>query len=310
MRKNQLLATAFGMALVAGPALAQQADMPMRNGAMPMPAPPQGSMSHDGMMGSPGGTMSGGAMSGGTMSGQDDMGRGAAMQLVDRASAALRRGRTAEANDLLEQSETRLLTRSTPSSMAGQPMRDPALDQLSAARSALQSHDRAGAMRQMDQAMASLRGDSATGAGGMGGAPSQGSGMGSGMGSGAGWDGPTMRDSGPAGGTMSRADSIIKVQSGGSSSGSGGLSGATPGSPGVGNQGSTPRTDRSTTGQPGQNSGTGSDAAGGRAMPGSSAGGVGAPAPGGSAPMTTGTGRSQSGGTVQSGTPSGSTPSR
>ena len=301
MRKNQLLATALGMALVAGPALAQQADMPMRNGAMPMPAPSQGSMSHDGMMGSPGGTMSGG-----TMSGQDDMGRGAAMQLVDRASAALRRGRTAEANDLLEQSETRLLTRSTPSSMAGQPMRDPALDQISAARSALQSRDRAGAMRQLDQAMASLRGDSATGAGGMGGAPAQGGGMGSG----AGWDGPTMRDSGPAGRTMSRADSIIKVQSGGSSSGSGGLSGATPGSPGVGNQGSTPRTNMGTTGQPGQNSGTGSDAAGGRAMPGSSAGGVGAPAPGGSAPMTTGTGRSQSGGTVRSGTPSGSTPSR
>jgi hypothetical protein len=290
MRKNQLLATALGVALIAGPALAQQAGMPMQNDAMPMPAPYQPGMGQSGAAG------------GGMMSGQaDDMGRSAATRMVEQASAALSRGRTAEANNLLEQAETRLLTRSTPATMAGQPMRDPALDRLSAARGALQSRDRAGAMREMDQAMASLRGDTATGAGGMGMPPAQGGG--------AGWgSGASMRDNGPAGRSMSRADAIIRVQAGGS--GSGGLSGSTPGSPGVGNQGSTPGAGMGTTTQPGGTSGTGSDAAGGRALPGSSAGGVGTPAPGTTAPQTTGTGRSQSGGTVRQGTQGGGTPSR
>ncbi|MFC7690221.1 hypothetical protein ACFQY5_12090 [Paeniroseomonas aquatica] len=45
MTKSKLLASTLGLALLAGPVLAQQADapmrrdMPMQNGAMPMPAP-------------------------------------------------------------------------------------------------------------------------------------------------------------------------------------------------------------------------------------------------------------------------------
>lgn len=309
MNKSKLLASTLGLALIAGPVLAQQADapmrrdMPMQNGAVPMPAPATtgpaaapttGHSMHEGH-------------GRGMRAGEDGMHRrhghmraerAAARAenrmdvggLVEQASAALRAGRTAQATDLLEQSETRLLTRSTPADRAGEPMRGPVLDRISAARGAIQARDRAGAMREMEQARAMLRADPNSGSGTMGSAATQGGGQGWGS-------GKTLRDSGPAGTSMSRADAIIRVQASGGS-GSGGLSGSTPGSPGAGNPGSTPSTGMGTTTQPPQ----------GSASPGARSGsaGVGAPPPGATAPQSSGTGTMGSGGAIRPGsTPSG-----
>jgi hypothetical protein len=171
MRNNTMLATALGLALIASPALAQNAGMPMQSS-------PQGGMGQPGgMMGSPMYAPQAGMMQG---TADDDMGRMAAARMLEDAQEALRLGRTAEARNLLEQSETRLLSRAVPPGASAAPMRDPALDRLSAARNALQSRDRTAAMREMDQAMARLRSgpgmDSATGAGTMGGSPAYGGG--------------------------------------------------------------------------------------------------------------------------------------
>ena len=313
MNKSKLLASTLGLALIAGPVLAQQADapmrrdMPMQNGAMPMPAPATtgpaaGSAAH---------MHEGHGHGRGMRAGEDGMHRrhghmraerAAARAenrmdvggLVEQASAALRAGRTAQATDLLEQSETRLLTRSTPADRAGEPMRGPVLDRISAARGAIQARDRAGAMREMEQARAMLRADPNSGSGTMGSAATQGGGQGGGQGWGS---GQTLRDSGPAGTSMSRADGIIRVQASGGS-GSGGLSGSTPGSPGAGNPGSTPSTGMGTTTQPPQ----------GSASPGTRSGpaGVGAPPPGATTPQSSGTGTMGSGGAIRPGsTPSG-----
>ena len=304
MTKSKLLASTLGLALLAGPVLAQQADapmrrdMPMQNGAMPMPAPATTGLGAERMpRGAPHHAM-GGAEDGRHRHGKMRAERAAARaenrmdagELVQQASTALRAGRTAQARDLIEQSETRLLTRSTPADQAGQPMQGPVLQRLAAARGAIQARDRAGALREMDQAMAGLRtmpSDARSGAAPMRDMPAQGGGAGSQM----------MRDSGPAGGSMSRADGIIRVQAGGS--GSGGVSGSTPGSPGVGNPGSTPSTGMGTTTQPPQ----------GSASPGSNMGsgssGVGAPPPGSGTPQQ-GSGRGGLGGTtIQPGSPPG-----
>ena len=327
MNKSKLLASTLGLALIAGPVLAQQADtpmrrdMPMQNGAMPMPAPA-----------TTGPTAAGNPMHGGhgrgMRAGEDGMHRrhghmraerAAARAenrmdvggLVEQASAALRAGRTAQATDLLEQSETRLLTRSAPADRAGEPMRGPVLDRISAARGAIQARDRAGAMREMEQARAMLRADPNSGSGTMGATPTQGGGQGGGQGGNAGWgNGQTMRDSGSAGTSMSRADAIIRVQAGGSS-GSGGLSGSTPGSPGAGNPGSTPSTGMGTMTQPPQGSASPGVPMGGR----TGSAGVGAPPPGATTPQGGGSGAMGSGGAIRPGsTPSGggtgSNPSR
>ncbi len=318
MMKSKLLASTLGLALIAGPALAQQADAPMRrdlpmqNGAMPMPAPattgPGAERSGAERMGA--GHMhrgmphhaEGAAEEGrhqhrhGKMRSERAAARAEnrmdAGELVQQASVALRAGRTAQARDLLEQSETRLLTRSTPADQAGQPMQGPVLDRLAAARAAIQARDRAGALREMDQALTGLRmarSDATSGAATMRDMPTQGGGPG--------WGSQTMRDGGSAGGSMSRADAIIRVQAGGS--GSGGVAGSTPGSPGVGNPGSTPSTGMGTTTQPPQGS-----ANPGRST-GSGAPGVGAPPPGSGTPQQ-GSGRGGLGGTtVQPGSPSG-----
>ena len=321
MNKSKLLASTLGLALIAGPVLAQQADtpmrrdMPMQNGAMPMPAP-----AATGPTGSPTGGPAAAprheghghghahrhgmrpAEDGGPRRSQMRAERAAARAenrmdvggLVEQAGAALRAGRTAQAIDLLEQGETRLLTRSAPADRAGQPMRGPVLDRITAARGAIQARDRVGAMREIEQARTMLRADPNSGSGTMDSAPTQGGGQGGGQGWGS---GQTLRDSGPAGTSMSRADHIIRVQASGGS-GSGGLSGSTPGSPGAGNPGSTPSTGMGTTTQPPQ----------GSASPGarSGAAGVGAPPPGATAPQSSGTGTMGSGGAIRPGsTPSG-----
>lgn len=345
MMKSKLLASTLGLALIAGPALAQQADAPMRrdlpmqNGAMPMPAPAttgptaapavgkpmheghsRGMRAHDTQargMGEEGMHRHHGKMraerAAARAENRTDVG-----ELVEQAGAALRAGRTAQATDLLEQGETRLLTRSAPADRADQPMRGPVLDRISAARGAIQARDRAGAMREIEQARTMLRAEPNSGAGTMSNAPAQGSGPGmgasgmgsSGMGS-SGMGGHTMRDSGPAGTSMSRADNIIRVQAGGGG-GSGGLSGSTPGSPGAGNPGSTPSTGMGTTTQPSQGSASPGVPTGSR----TGSPGVGAPPPGATAPQSGGgSGAVGSGGTIRPGsTPSGggtgSNPSR
>ncbi|MBL6458143.1 hypothetical protein JMJ55_22655 [Belnapia sp. T6] len=316
--KTKLLATALGLTLAAAPAFAQQSTMPMQSqgGAMGGSGMSSGTdmrdsgMHHDGMRGH----------RRAERRAERAENRMNAAELVQEASAALRRGRIAEANELIEQSETRLLTRSTPADRAEQPASGPVLQHLSAARNALRSRDRSGAQQELDQALSGLQAaNSRSGSNGMGMAPTQGSGMGgmrqdsmggrpmggSTLGSGPmgsprmGPGGQTMMDGGSAGSSMSRADGIIRVQAG-SSSGSGGLSGSSPGSPGVGNPGSLPGTGAAVNGGSG---------AGGRALPGSSAAGVGAPPPGGTSgtPQMSGTGRSSSGGAVSTGLPSSGT---
>jgi hypothetical protein len=159
---------------------------------------------------------------------------------ITQAQAATRRNRTGEAAELLERAETRLLTRVVPPARdADQPMRSPAVERLAAARAALQSRDRAGALREMDLALAALsampRDDMATGAD-TNMAPMEGGGA------------MLLQDGGMGARSMSRADAIIRVQ--GDDSGSGGLSGSSPGSPGVGSMGSTPGPTRGSPQQP------------------------------------------------------------
>jgi hypothetical protein len=175
---------------------------------------------------------------------------GDATAWVEQAQDALRRNRTGEATELLERAETRLLTRSTPSSMADQPMQGPAIQHISAARAAIGTRDRRGAARETEQALAALRGmpqDDMMSGTGAGMTPMQGGGM-------------TMRDGGMAGSSMSRADLIILAQAGGGggtgadSSGQGGVSSATPGSPAAGNLGSTPQNMQGRSEQPAQGS--------------------------------------------------------
>ena len=59
-------------------------------------------------------------------------------------------------------------------------MRGPVLDRISAARGAIQARDRAGAMREIEQARTMLRAEPNSGAGTMGNAPMQGGGPGMG----------------------------------------------------------------------------------------------------------------------------------
>jgi hypothetical protein len=150
MRRTQILGTALGAALFSlpalVPALAQDAyrpaapgfrqDLPLR-AATPSPA------------------MRPGATQG-------------PVGWLNEAEQATRRGQLAEASDLLERAETRMLTRATPAPMADQPMSGPVLEHSAAARAALAARDRNGALEQIDLAMQAASGgtmDSATGSG-------------------------------------------------------------------------------------------------------------------------------------------------
>ncbi len=74
-------------------------------------------------------------------------------EFLKQAQSAVRIGNLGVANELLERAATRMLSRSTVATEAGVPMRDPRLERISAARAALQSRDRAEALRQIDQAL-------------------------------------------------------------------------------------------------------------------------------------------------------------
>ena len=283
--KSTLLGTTLGLALLAVPALAQTGSAPMSppmapQGASPMAAPPMAEPGmhhhrHHGMH----------SERRAERRAMREENRGDAAGMVEAAREALRRGRTAEASNLLEQSETRLLTRSVPTDRAGQPMRSPALESLAAARSAIRSRDRAGADTQMQQAIAVLlrdRNGMASGADAaapmmpMGNQGMSGPGMsGQGMGS-QGMPGRAMQDGGTAGSSMSRADGILRVQAGGTNSPQDMRN----------RRDGTPMTTHGTTNH--------------------GAGGVGAAPPPGAArtPQVSGGGRSSSGGAVTMGTPS------
>jgi hypothetical protein len=164
MRRSQRLATlasgsALGAMLFAGPALAQpvlgQSEAALRQ------------MRHEQQLAaSPGLPAQRGAA---TEADRATAGPSDPRAWVAEAQRATRRNRTGEAAELLERAETRLLTRVVPpSGDADQPMRSPAVERLGAARAALHAHDRAGALREMDLALAALhatpRDDMATGA--------------------------------------------------------------------------------------------------------------------------------------------------
>lgn len=144
MQTLRLLYAALAAATLTAPALAQTAatpaPMPGRDGAItemqrPGPAVPQqnrAGASADAIAD---------AQSGST-------------EFLKQAQAAVRTGNLGVANELLERAATRMLSRSTLATEAGAPMRDPRLERIAAARAALQSRDRAEALRQIDQALA------------------------------------------------------------------------------------------------------------------------------------------------------------
>ncbi len=67
------------------------------------------------------------------------------------AENALGAGQTGRAQEALENAETRLLTRSTPMGMSGQPDQNPAVNNINSALQSLGSHDVQGAMRIVQQ---------------------------------------------------------------------------------------------------------------------------------------------------------------
>ncbi len=208
MRRTQLLGTALGAALLSLPATgwAQDYYRPEPVPPAPMPAAPPMRPT------APSAAMQPGATQG-------------PIGWLKEAEQAVRRNRLAEATDLLERAETRILTRAAPSPMADQPMSGPVLEHSAAARAALAARNRNGALEQIDLAMQAASGDamgSATGAGGTA-MPSQGGsgprqGMARSRSIGPGMDAPgrsgdasgsaTMRDQGVAGSSMARADHL------------------------------------------------------------------------------------------------------
>ena len=72
---------------------------------------------------------------------------------LKQAQDALRAGQFGEANEYLERATTRLLSRSTDPSRAGEPMQDNRLAHIVDARQALYRRDRREADRQIDMAI-------------------------------------------------------------------------------------------------------------------------------------------------------------
>ena len=75
---------------------------------------------------------------------------------LSEARDAIRRGQPRQANEFLERAATRLLSRSTEPSRAGEPMRDRTLGHIADAREALYNRDPRTAMRDIDQAIGTL----------------------------------------------------------------------------------------------------------------------------------------------------------
>jgi hypothetical protein len=69
------------------------------------------------------------------------------------AMTALRARRGGQANEFLERAESRLLTRSTPATRAGEPMQDGPVARIAAARAALQRNDGPATQREIEAAL-------------------------------------------------------------------------------------------------------------------------------------------------------------
>ena len=142
-RTHLLSTTVLGLALLAAPALAQR----------------QG----------PGGDTPSSAAQNRTSAEVDRLHKGngtngGPAELLRSAQEAMRRGQTAQANELLERAETRLLLRATGGDSARPGQGEPA-HHVAEARRALVGRDRAEAMRHTNLAIATVRDDSAAAAG-------------------------------------------------------------------------------------------------------------------------------------------------
>jgi hypothetical protein len=73
---------------------------------------------------------------------------------VQAARAAIAAGRLGEAQEAIERAESRALDRSVRPSRAGEPSRQPLVQQLAQARQALAAGDKVGAMLKLQQALA------------------------------------------------------------------------------------------------------------------------------------------------------------
>lgn len=145
MRKSTWLTAAFGTVLLATPVLAQMQQQyapPGRSDALNEmererrnAGPPSVPMQNrDGAV-------------------ADDVDARGVQEWLTQAKAAIGRGNLGQANEFLERAETRMLSRSTVPSRAGEPMASPLLGSISGAREALRNRDRQGAMRQIDVAL-------------------------------------------------------------------------------------------------------------------------------------------------------------
>jgi hypothetical protein len=167
---------------------------------------------------------------------------GGPAELLRFAQTAMRRGQTAEANELLERAETRLLLRDgVAAETAARPAQGEPAHHVSEARRALMNRDRAEAMRHTNLAIATVgddagaAADASTGAdaGGLG---AQGGGRANGMGGRSGAvdlgmgalpnsGSVVVRDAGTGGTSISRAEGIVLAQSGNRGGGAGGAGG-------------------------------------------------------------------------------------
>jgi hypothetical protein len=223
MKRTHLLSTAaaLGAALFAAPAAFAQ-----RGGAADMPA-------------SSSGTAQNRATAEADRMHKGDGTGGGPAELLRMAQSALRRGQAAQANELLERAETRLLLRAG-TGEAGRPAQGEPAQHVAEARRALASRDRAEAMRHTNLAIATTRDNgiaAATGSDGGGRRSAQGGGSAGGavdlgMGTfpgGSGCGTAVVRDGGTGGTSVSRAEGMVLAQTGGGGGGRGGSTALPPG---------------------------------------------------------------------------------
>jgi hypothetical protein len=214
MKRNRSLSTAaLGLALLAAPALAQRGSTGGEAPTAQNRATAEVDRMHKG-----------------------NSTNGGPADLLRMAQSAMRNGRTAEANELLERAETRLLLRAAGGESARPAQGEPA-HHVAEARRALAGRDRAEAMRHTNLAIATVRDDgSATGSdagrlgaqgGGMGGRPA--GAVDSGMGTlpGPGRGNAVVRDAGTTGASVTRAEGVVLAQQSGT--GGGATTGLPPG---------------------------------------------------------------------------------
>ncbi|MDB5414376.1 MAG: hypothetical protein JWR10_2711 [Rubritepida sp.] len=155
MKTTNLIYAALGSLLIAGPALAQsQMEMKDRQDRMERP---RGGDSMGEMERERGGNSDRPWVPGQNRDGRfaDNM-RGERVAVQDwlkEAQEAVRQGNFGRANEFLERAATRMLSRGTEASRAGEAMESRSLRHINDAREALRHRDRREAMRQIDMAL-------------------------------------------------------------------------------------------------------------------------------------------------------------